>query len=168
MFITLTFGLNLEKIQNIQQKSNINEDINSLYKSKTLIFCVVGLAFKYISQFARASFESIYFTRAFPDNKTLYSVLNSISLLICPWSAILLGRVSDNLELRHPLIKPFLCAITLLIPLPFFIIMYLTSSFTLAMVCIFLVSTISEAYISLSYAIMINVTVPKIRAMQTA
>lgn len=160
--------LSITKFNNSTEKPSLKEDIHGLYRSKTLVLCVIGLAFKYISQFARSSFESLYFTRAFPDNETAYSICNTISLLLCPWSVVILGKISDDLETRYPLIKTILCAITLLIPIPCFIVMYLTNSFVVAMICIFLASTISEAYISLSYAVMINVTIPKIRALQTA
>lgn len=168
ILISLISGCSISKIAPQKEKSNVQNDLKGLYRSSTLIFCVIGLSFKYISQFTRSSFESLYFSRAFPNNVETYSILNTVSLLICPWSPIVLGKISDNLEPRYPLVKVYMCAISLLLPLPCFVAMYLTSSFELAMACIFLASVISEAYISLSYSIMINVTLPRIRALQTA
>ena len=168
LVVSLVVGCLIPKVKVQQKSSTVKNDLQSLYSNKTLVLCVTGLAFKYISQFTRASFESLYFVRAFPDYVETYSILNTIGLLICPWSAIILGKLADNLEVRYPLIRIYMCAITLIIPLPFFISMYLTSSFEFAMVCVLLASLISEAYISLSYSIMINVTLPHIRALQTA
>ncbi|OMJ93847.1 hypothetical protein SteCoe_3036 [Stentor coeruleus] len=162
------FGILLPTIKNTKEKKTLSQDLKSLYMNKTLILCVIGLAFKYISQFTRSSFESLYFARAFPDDVSTYSILNSIGLLVCPWSPLILGKISDDLECKYPNIKVYLCAITLALPIPFFIIMYLTTNFALAMVCLYIMSLFSEAYISLSYTIMINVTLPHIKALQTA
>lgn len=162
------FGIFLPAIKNTEKKKSLSQDLKSLYMNKTLILCVVGLSFKYISQFTRVSFESLYFARAFPDDISTYSILNSIGLLVCPWSPLILGKISDDLECKYPNIKANLCAITLALPIPFFIVMYLTTNFVLAMVCLYVMSLFSEAYISLSYTIMINVTLPHIKALQTA
>lgn len=146
----------------------LNSEIKSLFMCKTLNYSVIGLSFKYISQFVRASFESIYFVRKFPDQIFFYSLLNTLLILISPLSNIVIGRLSDKYEARWPRIKSILCALSMILPVPFMVVMYLTNNFILSMAFLSISSLMTEGYIGVSYAILINVTLPKVKALQTA
>ena len=158
----------LSSMQTQSKASPISSDIKSLFSCKTLNYSVIGLSFKYISQFVRASFESIFFARMYSNKIGFYSLLNTFFILASPVSSIILGRVSDKLVDRFPSIKSVLCAISMIAPVPFMVVMYLTDNFAVAMSCLGVSSLMSEAYIGVSYAIMINVTLPKLKALQTA
>lgn len=87
--------------------------------------------------------------------------------MLVPLNLYIAGKFTDRAELRQKnKTRPFICMITSLIPVPFFYIMYTTDLFWLSMVCLFIVYLIGETYISISVAMIINVTTPRVRALR--
>lgn len=177
LYLAIGFGSSLASFISIISLSStkvqpnsapLNSEIKSLFVCRTLNYSVIGLSFKYISQFVRASFESIYFVRKYPDQIFFYSLLNSLLILVSPLSNVVIGRLSDKYEAQWPRIKSILCAISMISPVPFMVVMYLTDNFVLSITCLSISSLMTEAYIGVSYAILINVTLPKVKALQTA
>ncbi|CAG9318769.1 unnamed protein product [Blepharisma stoltei] len=174
LVLTIIFGLFLRDIKNNAKLSRftneqiLKSDILSLFKNKTLIFTILALFFQYISGFARSFYEAIYFAEKFSDNVDVYAVLNAIGILISPIAPILLGKYSDSKQDSDPKWQPLIIAITRFMYIPLLFPMYLSSNFAIAMLSMMLISTIGETYISVSYAILINVANPNVWAFQTA
>jgi MFS family permease len=144
-----------------------SSDWKLLIKNRTLIFTLAGTFFRYAAGFSRGYYEALYFTDQFPDDKTLYSVINAIALMLTPISLGLAGWFSDKKESSgHPKWRPLLCAITNLLSVPLLIVMYVSDSFKLCMACTILVYIVGETYISISVTMMINVTEQRLRGLR--
>jgi MFS family permease len=98
----------------------------------------------------------------------LYSILNIFFILFSPFSSVLIGRLSDHYESSVTNIKAIFCAASFFLTVPFTVVMYLTESFEVAMICLGISSLVAEAYIGVSYSVMINLTRPRLKAFQTA
>ncbi|OMJ86111.1 hypothetical protein SteCoe_12469 [Stentor coeruleus] len=144
-------------------------DWKVLFHNRTIVFTLIGTFFRYSAGFARGYYEALYFSNEFSDNKNIYSIINALALLVTPINLALAGKFSDYKEEHlQPHYRPILCSVTNLISVPFLITMYLTSSFPLSMTCLFIVYAFGETYISISVTMMINVTQPQYRGLQTA
>jgi MFS family permease len=176
-FFTLAAGLPLKNVLNNPESdsskpskkffANIREDARELFKNKTIVFTILGSFFKYWCGFAKGFYEGFYFTSQFSEYATYYSILNAIALIIAPIGPILGGYISDSKEKSNkPRWRPLICAVTNFIPIPIVALMYITETFWLSMLCLFLVYIIGETYISVSFAMMINVTTPRVRALR--
>ena len=168
---TLLVGFFLDDIENFQMNTETyttKQDIQELYKNKTLVFTISGLFFNYMCGFAKSFYEALYFIEAFPDKENTYAVLNSVCIILFPIGPIIGGKLSDIKEKENSRWRPLICCFTLLYPIPLYLVQYLSPYFWLAMVGTFLISPVGETYISVSYAIMINVTTPRVRGFQTA
>lgn len=142
-------------------------DWKVLFHNRTIIFTLLGTFFRYSAGFARGYYEALYFSNEFSDSKNIYSIINALALLVTPINLALAGKFSDYKEEHlQPHYRPILCSVTNLISVPFLITMYLTSNFPLAMTCLFIVYAIGETYISISVAMMVNVTEPQHRGLR--
>lgn len=142
-------------------------DWKQLLTYKTILYTLIGTFFRYAAGFARGYYEALYFAGQFPDNKTLYSIINSLVLLFTPINLTLAGKFSDTKEeAGQAKYRPLLCSVTNLIAVPLLITMYLTTNFGLAMGCLGAVYAVGETYISISITMMVNVTPPDLRGLR--
>ena len=161
------FLKNAKNKKSDEKTLNFKEDFKELFKNKTIVLTIVATFARYASGFSRGYYEAIYLTDQFPNHKSLYSVLNAVSILLAPVSLVLAGIVSDKKESQDkPHWRPLICSFTNLVCFPLLIVMYTTSSFPLAMALLFTVYLVGETYISISLAMMINVTTPRIRGLR--
>lgn len=162
----LLSNVKLETYQTPVAKRPFKRDLQDLCKSRTLVLTLAALFFRYMAGFGRGFFEGLYFAAAFPSDKVAFTVMYFVFLLLAPLSLYLGGWFSDKKEATQPAWRPFLCAVTNLAALPFLALMYLSPEFWLAMASLFLVYFYGETYLSVSFAMMINVTTPHIRALR--
>jgi len=142
-------------------------DWKQLVTNKTILFTLIGTFFRYSAGFARGYYEALYFTSQFPHDKSLYSIINLLVLLLTPINLALAGKFTDaKEEAGQAKYRPLLCCITNLIAVPLLITMYLTTNFGLAMGCLGAVYAFGETYISISITMMVNVTPQELRGIR--
>ena len=152
-----------EKTENIQNKS----DWAQLVKNKTLILTLIATFCRYSAGFSRGYYEALYFSAQFPNEKSHYSIINAMALMITPFMLAAAGKFTDLKEAEHqPKWRAILCCVTNISAVPLLILMYITESFPVAMTCLVIVYTIGETYISISIAMMMNVTLPNLRGLR--
>ena len=156
----------IQAYRNTVVKRPFTKDLKDLCKSRTLVITLAALFFRYFAGFGRGFFEGLYFAAAFPSDKVTFTVLYFIFLILAPLSLYVGGWFSDRKEATYPVWRPLICSVTNLAALPFLVLMYLSPEFWLAMVALFFVYFYGETYISVSFAMMINVTTPHIRALR--
>ena len=162
----LLSDVKLETYKSPVAKRPLSRDLRDLCKSRTLVLTLAALFFRYLAGFGRGFFEGLYFAAAFPSDKVAFTVLYFIFLILAPLSLYVGGWFSDKKEATQPVWRPLICAVTNLAALPFLALMYLAPEFWLAMTSLFLVYFFGETYLSVSFAMMINVTTPHIRALR--
>ena len=90
-----------------------------------------------------------------------------MALLLVPISLFLAGHFTDKHEAEGQLrVRPLLCCVTSLIPVPLICVMYTVNTFELAMASLITMTVVGETYISVSIATVINVTTPRVRALR--
>mmetsp|Transcript_29035 Transcript_29035/g.51945 ORF Transcript_29035/g.51945 Transcript_29035/m.51945 type:complete len:352 (-) Transcript_29035:4854-5909(-) len=135
-----------------------------LKSNKTLNITTLAIAVRYSAGFSRGFFEAIYFTEQFPSQKVEYSFLVFGAITIAFTGPLIGGYISDRKEHTNPKWRPIICSITSFAAVPLYLTMYTTSSFTLAMVCLYFVYIIGETYISVANAMTLNVSPLPMRA----
>jgi len=152
-----------------KQKTGVKEDFKELFKNKTLIITIIATFFRYTSGFARGFYEALYYTEEFPNDKIAFAVVNATATALVPISLITAGRVSDLKEKDDkPKWRPLICAFTNLFAVPFLYVAYSVPIFWVAMASEYIIFLVGETYISISVAMMMNVSTPRVRALQSA
>ena len=104
----------------------------------------------------------------YPDYQVIYSATTAVILVCAPIPGFFIAaRYTDSKEATNPKIRPLIVAITLLIAVVFFPVMYYCGMFWLSVVSMFFDYTIGEIYLPIGFVIALNVTTPRIRALQT-
>ena len=147
-------------------KTKLSADLRDLCKNRTLVLTMTALFCRYMAGFGRGFFESLYFTSNYSGQKTEFTAIYFVLLLIAPISLYVGGWFSDKKESTSPWWRPLICAVTCWIALPFLVVMYVPNLFWLSMLGLGFVYAFGETYLSVSFAMMINVTTPHIRALR--
>ena len=144
-------------------------DWRSLLRNRTIVLSLVGTFFRYAAGFARGYYEAIFFSYQFSSQLQLYSIINSLALLLTPVNLAIAGWFTDKQEEQgRAKYRPILCCVSNLIAVPLLITMYLTQNFSLAMTCLCLVYALGETYISISVTMMVNVTPTGLRGLRNS
>lgn len=141
-------------------------DIQSLWRNRTLILTISALFLRYLATFAASFFLIPYLSWQFPAYTLPLSVIYFVYILISAASLIVAGRFTDERANTQPWWRPLLCVIGSIACGPFLFIVFLTDNFWLAMAGLFPLSLYGETYLSVSFAMMISVTTPHVRALR--
>ena len=129
-----------------------------MFTNKTCLFVVLGGCFRFWQGYTIAFYTLDFF--ADYDKENLFGILNSLAVLIGGFSSNFFGaRLSDKLEPRYPLIKPWICVIMSLLGIITNCLCYLTTfSFYFSITMQFLTYLLAEGWMSQGLA-MIQLTI---------
>mgnify|MGYP000075830937 FL=1 len=151
-----------------EAKTNLLENLSFTLNNKVVLFVMIAAMCRYAATYARGFFAGIYFAQVFPGHTHQFSVLNALFLFATPLSLYLGGKLADYKEntcnFRW---TPMICSLTNLVSVPFAFFMSLTNSFTVASVCLSVISVVGETYNSLNISLILNSTPRNMQAFQT-
>lgn len=142
------------------------QDIQSLWRNRTLILTIAALFLRYLATFASSFFLIPYLSWQFPAYTLPLSIIYFVYILLAAVSLIVAGRFTDKRANTQPWWRPLLCVLVSLACGPFLLVVFLAENFWLAMVGLFPLFLYGETYLSVSFAMMISVTTPHVRALR--
>ena len=150
----------------LQENRRFSHDIKSLWRNRTLILTISALFFRYIATFAVSFFLIPYLSWQFPAYTLQLSVIYLCLMLLSAVSLVVVGKFTDKKVATQPWWRPLACSIVSLGCGPFLLLTFLTDNFWVAMVGLFVIFLYGETYLSVSFAMLISVTTPHIRALR--
>ena len=119
-----------------------------MFTNKTCLFVVLGGCFRFWQGYSIAFFTLEFF--ADYDKEDQFGIFNSLAVLIGGFSSNFFGaRLSDKLESKYPLIKPWMCVLMSLLGVVTNCLCYLTTfSFYFSMSMQFLTYLLAEGWMS--------------------
>ena len=146
----------------------LRDDIKELCKNTTLILLISLMTIRLAVGFARGFFEPLAFYALYPDQFFIYTIMNAVFLVLCPIPGYLVsGRLTDRWERKQTWIRPLIVAISMIWTAVLYPIMLLGDSFFLSCSMLCIQYLIGEIYMPLSLTMIMNVTSPQVRALQT-
>lgn len=142
------------------------KDVQALWHNRTLVVTIAALFLRYLATFATSFFLVPYLSWQFPEYTSQLSVMYFGLILIAAASLIVAGQFTDKRAATQPWWRPLLCSIVSIACGPFILVLFLADNFWLAMGCLFPLYLYGEAYLSVSFAMMISVTTPHVRALR--
>ena len=146
---------------------NLLDKLGTL-KNPTVLLVMLANLLRFSAGLARSFYEALYFAGQFPEHIHKYSVINSLALLLCPFSLYLTGKLADRKEQTHNFKwLPLICSFTNVFCVPFVVLMYSTSSFELACLGLVVAFVVGETYSSVNISIVLNVTPKHMHAFES-
>ena len=129
-----------------------------MFTNRTCLFVVLGGCFRFWQGYTIAFYTLDFFADYKKEN--LFGILNSLAVLIGGFSSNFFGaRLSDKLEPKYPLIKPWICVIMSILGIITNCLCYLTTfSFYFSITMQFLTYLLAEGWMSQGLA-MIQLTI---------
>ena len=129
-----------------------------MFTNRTCLFVVLGGCFRFWQGYTIAFYTLDFF--ADYEKENLFGILNSLAVLIGGFSSNFFGaRLSDKLEPKYPLIKPWICVIMSILGIITNCLCYLTTfSFYFSITMQFLTYLLAEGWMSQGLA-MIQLTI---------
>ena len=121
-----------------------------MFTNKTCLFVVLGGCFRFWQGYTIAYYTLEFFADYGKEKEEEFGVLNSLSVVIGGFSSNFFGaRLSDKLEPRYPLIKPWMCVIMSIAGVVTNCLCYLfTFNFYFSMTMQFLTYLLAEGWMS--------------------